>query len=220
MNTATRPATPRNTVLLATAYLAPVDYYRAMATASEVWIEACEHYTRQTYRNRCRIATANGPMNLTVPVEKPQDGKTKVKDVKVAHVGNWQAQHWRAMEAAYRTSPFFDYYEDDFRPIYEKRWTYLWDLNEALNRVVIELLELDIHPQATREYKTHWGNDVDDLREAIHPKKTPLCPTARPYYQVFAQKHGFQAGLSVADLLFNMGNEALPLITNDPPDTK
>lgn len=196
-------------ILLSSAYLAPVEYYRVMAGAGTVWLEACDHYVKQTYRNRCRIATANGVMDLTVPVEKLSGGKQPMREVRIAYHTDWQMLHWRALEAAYRSTPYFEYYQDDFRPLYEKKWTYLWDFNGALLEVTLRLLDLHPRLELTAEYRADWGGDVLDLREAIHPKRPPVLPDGKPYYQVFAQKYGFLPNLSVIDLLFNMGNEAV-----------
>lgn len=196
-------------VLLSSAYLAPVEYYRVMACAGKVMLEACDYYVKQTYRNRCRIATANGPMDLTVPVEKTGGDKQLMRDVKIAYHTQWQAQHWRAIASAYNSTPFFEYYKDYFRPFYEKKWTYLWDFNEALQAVVLEQLELQPVVERTDGYRADWGMEVMDLREAIHPKRPPVMRLSKPYYQVFAQKYGFLPNMSVIDLLFNMGNEAV-----------
>ena len=196
-------------ILLSSAYHAPVEYYRVMAGAGTVWLEACDHYVKQTYRNRCRIATANGVMDLTVPVEKLSGGKQPMREVRIAYHTDWHMLHWRALEAAYRSTPYFEYYQDDFRPLYEKKWTYLWDFNGALLEVTLRLLDLHPRLELTAEYRADWGGDVLDLREAIHPKRPPVLPDGKPYYQVFAQKYGFLPNLSVIDLLFNMGNEAV-----------
>ena len=198
------------TVLLSTAYLAPVEYYRMLANAGEVIIETADNYVKQTYRNRCVIASANGLQTLSIPVVKPDSPKCLTKDIRIADHGAWRHLHWNAIVSAYNSSPFFEYYADDFRPFYEKKIEFLFDFNEQLRELVCSLL--DLVPQLTysTEYiRTLHREDVWDLRENIHPKKPPVSQDFPPYYQVFEQKWGFQANVSIVDLLFNMGTEAI-----------
>ncbi len=195
-------------VLFSLFYLPPVEYFKLINQANTVMLEQCEFYIKQTYRNRCRIATANGIIDLTIPVEK--SGKEFVRDIKISEHTDWQTHHWRTIEAAYNSSPFFEYYSDDFRPFYEKKWVFLWDFNFQLLQKVMELLEIDNKILLTEKYELQLP-EVFDVREMIHPKKNQLIETP-PYYQVFSQKFGFQKGLSILDLLFNMGNESQLII--------
>ena len=113
-------------ILLSSAYLAPVQYYtKLMPSKGKVYIEAFDNYIKQTYRNRCIIADANGPLALTIPIEKTYQEKTLMRDIRISDHGNWRHQHWNALEAAYRHTPFFLYYEDNFRPFYEKKIEFL-----------------------------------------------------------------------------------------------
>jgi hypothetical protein len=191
-------------VLLSSAYLAPVEYYRLLA-GRRVFIETADHYVKQTYRNRCRIATANGVQTLSIPVEK--SCQCPMRDVRIADHGEWQHLHWQALVSAYNSSPFFEYYADDFRPFYERKMRFLLDFNTQLQSLVCRLL--GIAPDITFSDTYEHPADVWDLRDAIHPKKAPISGVVQPYYQVFGQKYGFQAHLSVVDLLFNMGPEGL-----------
>jgi hypothetical protein len=196
------------TVRLSTAYLAPVEYYCLLANAGAVVIETVDNYVKQTYRNRCVIASANGLQTLSIPIVKPDSPKCLMKDIRIAEHGEWRHLHWNALVAAYNSSPFFEYYADDFRPFYEKKIEFLFDFNEQLRALVCSLL--DITPQIT--YSTEYGllqPDEQDWREAIHPKKPPVTQNFLPYYQVFEQKLDFQPNLSIVDLLFNMGPEAI-----------
>ena len=256
-----------NTALLSTTYFGPVQWYQKLYRYDAVLIEACESFVKQTYRNRCVIATAQGPLALTVPVAK--DERLKMKDEKydytccdlsvdetnhifhfssfISHLrisdhGNWRHLHWQALQSAYGDSPFFEYYEDDLRPFFtEHRWERLLDFNEDIRKKMCELL--DIHPnvqltttfnrseklEVRSEKSQHSlggpsaskGNNTShlspltshfaDFRYSIHPKHPQ--PDAdfkpRPYYQVFAQNHGFIPNLSILDLLFNMGPESI-----------
>ena len=202
--------------LLSSAYLAPIQYYSKLCRSKVAYIEAYDNYTKQTYRNRCMIADANGPLALTIPTEKTAEGKCLMRDIRISDHGNWRHQHWNALEAAYRHTPFFQYYEDDFRPFFEKKIGFLYDFNMQLTELVCELIGLDVALRPTDEYQKA-PNGVEDFRSLITPKisykedKT-FCPAT--YYQVFKEKHGFIPNLSIADLLFNMGPESI-LVLND-----
>lgn len=200
------------TVLLSSAYLPPVSYFSKLYAYEKVCVERFDHYMKQSYRNRCVIASAAGPLSLTIPTEKSEDPKCLMKDVRISDHGNWRHVHWNAFVAAYKQSPFFDYYADEFHEFFEKRYSFLFDFNSELCNWLCE--QLDMHPVVA------WSNDfivdtagMDDFREQIHPKKRLQTDDASfkavPYYQVFQEKQGFQPDLSVADLLFNMGPEGL-----------
>lgn len=200
------------TVLLSSAYLPPVSYFSKLYAYEKVCVERFDHYMKQSYRNRCVIASAAGPLSLTIPTEKSEDPKCLMKDVRISDHGNWRHVHWNAFVAAYKQSPFFDYYADEFHEFFEKRYSFLFDFNSELCNWLCE--QLDMHPVVT------WSDDfivdtagMDDFREQIHPKKRLQTEDASfkavPYYQVFQEKQGFQPDLSVADLLFNMGPEGL-----------
>lgn len=195
-------------ICLSTAYLAPVEYYSALAKAETVFIEHCDFYLKQTYRNRCHIAAANGQMSLSIPVEKASGEKILTRDVRISEHNDWQVHHWRSIESAYNSTPFFEYYKDDLLTFYEKKWTFLWDFNQEIQSKILELLDLQPVIQFTNEYKIKLDENILDLRESIHPKKENSFGECKPYYQVFEQRFGFQPYLSIIDLLFNMGNES------------
>ena len=205
-------------ILLSSAYLAPVQYYTKLLhnNGGTAYVEAFDNYAKQTYRNRCMIADANGPLALTIPTEKTAEGKCLMRDIRISDHGNWRHQHWNALEAAYRHTPFFLYYEDDFRPFYEKEIPFLYDFNMQLTHLVCDLIGIDIDLQPTNQY-LHNPDGMADFRMAISPKSPwqedqEFTPAA--YYQVFKEKHGFIPNLSIADLLFNMGPESI-LILNE-----
>lgn len=197
-----------HTVYLTTAYLAPVQYYCKLYRAQRVMLETCDNYLKQTYRNRCMIAAADGPLSLSVPIVKPDTPKCLTKDIRISDHGNWRHLHWNALKSAYNSTPFFEYYADDFAPFYEKKYTYLLDFNEELRRLVCSLLDMQPDVRYTDTYALSPEND---FREAIRPKHSGGDPafTSVPYYQVFRDKFGFLPNLSIADLLFNMGPEAI-----------
>lgn len=200
-----------NSALLSSTYFGPVQWYQKLARYDEVWLEEHDSYQKQTYRNRCVIATAQGTQTLTVPVERDGGGRARISD----H-GNWRRLHWHALVSAYSESPFFDYYADDLRPFFERRWTWLYDFNRDICRTVCALLDIRPTLRLTESYQKAPG--MDDFREAISPKRPAPDPDfdARPYYQVFASRHGFTANLSVLDLLFNMGPEGIFWLVKSP----
>jgi len=208
-----------NNLLLSSAYLPPVEYlawiywYSAQKN-SRIFIEQHDHYIKQTYRNRCTIFAANGPTDLTIPVEKPSHPNAPLYEIRISNHGNWRHLHWNALTSAYRSSPFFDYYADDFAPFYEKKWLFLIDYNEALLQLVCK--NMGFTPQLARTEAFGTSGAIEpsdqtlDLRETIHPKHAVSSGfQPQPYYQVFALKHGFQPNLSCIDLLFQMGPESL-----------
>ena len=208
----------QTTVLLSTAYLAPVEYYTKLLAYDRIRIEQYDHYQKQTYRNRCTIASPSGPLALTVPTVKPRTLKCFTRDIRISDHGNWRHLHWNALESAYNHTPFFEYYKDDFRPFYEQRYEFLTDFNEALCRLVCSLIDFSPSLERTADYMVQPPPDTDDFRERIHPKKDfrtedPAFQPC-PYYQVFQEKLGFLPNLSIIDLLFNMGPESLLVLRN------
>ena len=202
-------------ILLSSAYLPPVQYFAHLQSAEQVWIEQYDHYQKQTYRNRCVIAAPDGPLSLTVPIEKPNTQKAFMRDIRISDHGNWRHLHWNAIESAYNHTPFFEYYKDDFRPFYEKKFDFLVDYNEQLCQLVCQLIDIDTSFQRTESYIAEPSNTIIDLRDAIHPKKELMNDasfSAVPYYQVFQERLGFLPNLSIIDLLFNMGPEAILVI--------
>ena len=202
--------------VLSSAYLAPIQYYsKLLQCGSDIaFIEGNDNYTKQTYRNRCMIADANGPLALTIPTEKTSEGKCLMRDIRISDHGNWRHQHWNALEAAYRHTPFFQYYEDDFRPFYEKKIHFLYDFNMQLTELTCSLIGLDVMLRPTEKYQ-HDIDGKDDFLSLITPKVSwkedkSFFPTT--YYQVFKEKLGFIPNLSIADLLFNMGPESILIL--------
>ncbi|MDR0232774.1 MAG: WbqC family protein [Dysgonamonadaceae bacterium] len=201
-----------STAYFSTAYLAPVEYYMQMLAFPQTVIEKHCNYVKQTYRNRCVIASANGLQTLSIPIEKPETIKCLTKDIRIAEHDNWRHLHWIAIKSAYNSTPFFEYYEDDFIKFYERPYNFLFDFNESLRMLITDLL--DIEPQVTysSEYKADFLSNEIDYRETIHPKKNPVTSSFKPYYQVFESRFGFQPNLSIIDLLFNMGPESIYIL--------
>ena len=210
------------TTLLSTTYFGPVQWYQKLCRSSQVFIEQYESFQKQTYRNRCVIATTSGPLALTVPVERDINLKSQIKDIRISDHGEWRHQHWNALVTAYSDSPFFDYYQDDLQPFFtERRWRYLLDFNMETCATVCQLIDIQPNVSLTDSFQHEAPEGVADWREGIRPKHPAPDPdfSSRPYYQVYADRHGFLPNLSILDLLFNMGPEAVfYLISNDNND--
>ena len=202
--------------LLSSTYFGPVQWYQKLNRYDECLIERHESFIKQTYRNRMIIPTTNGPLSLTIPTN--HDTSMAMKDIRISDHANWRHVHWNALLSAYGESPFFEYYQDDIRPFYEKKYEFLFDFNMEIMEKMIELLDIRPNVSVTDRYvlseerraKT-FNTQIRDFRDAIRPKK-PLPDaefTPKRYYQVYEQKHGFLPNMSILDLLFNEGNEAI-----------
>lgn len=199
--------------LFCSAYLPPVSMVRMMVSSARVLVEQYDSYHKQTYRNRCVIAVADGVQTLTIPVVKSDSPKQLMRDVRISDHGNWRHLHWNALASAYMNSPFFMYYEDDLRPIYEKRQTFLIDFNQELLHTVLALAGINTEISLTDEFTpVNDACGLSDFRWMVEPDAQPEG-NLESYYQVFRQKNGFIPNLSVADLLFNLGPEALLYLT-------
>ncbi len=210
------------TALLSSTYFGPVQWYQKLHRYDRCLIEQHDNFVKQTYRNRCIIPTTNGIQALSIPVSCPQGSqlsKTPMRDVRISDHGNWRHIHWNALCSTYGESPFFDYYQDDLRPFFERKWTFLFDFNMEIILKMVELLDIRPKISLTTAFlsdasmaENATGNSlIDDFRDVIRPKHPGLDSDfmARPYYQVYQQKHGFQPNMSILDLLFNEGNEAI-----------
>lgn len=201
-----------DSVLTHPLYLAPVPLYVHLYAADRLVIDDVSPFVKQTYRSRAAIAAESGAQQLTIPVVH-DGGRVAMRDVRISEHGNWRHQHWNAIVSAYRKSPFFEYYADDFAHFYEEKDGFLMDFNLRLHGVVSELLGIE------RGVEFLSARDVDvaavsDLRNIAEPKVLASMQGVGelPYYQVFAQRNGFIPSLSIVDLLFNTGPEGLLLL--------
>lgn len=187
-------------------YLPPIHYFTALKqNQGDMLLEMHEHFPKQTYRNRASIHSPNGTLDLIVPVERGAAVHRPIKDVRISYEFNWQRIHWLSLQTSYRSSAFFEFYEDDFAPFYEKKWEFLVDYNQELLELINRLLKLNFSFTPTTEYEALEA--ALDFRTAIHPKKEPLF-SIKPYYQVFEDRNGFLENLSIVDLLFNQGPQS------------
>ena len=149
------------------------------------------------------IHSPNGKLDLIVPVIKGANVHTPVKDVRISYEFNWQRMHLMSLQTSYRSSAYFEFYEDDLRPFYQKQWKYLCDYNEEILMFLLQCLKLKVNYQFTEDYESSYP-DLSDYRESIHPKKESAL-SLKPYFQVFEDRNGFLKNLSILDLLFNQG---------------
>ena len=185
-------------------YLPPVEYFVKLNTyRANILVEKEEHFPKQTYRNRANVYTPDGVLGLTVPVIKGSKNHTKVKDIKISYDFNWQRLHWLSLQACYRRSAYFEYYEDELAPFYEKKFDYLFDYNEQLLQFVLKAMKMKIDYGFTESYEASY-EDLADFRESINPKQETDF-NQNQYFQVFEERKGFLKNLSIVDLLFNQG---------------
>jgi hypothetical protein len=187
-------------------YLPPIHYFTALKqNQGDLLLEMHEHFPKQTYRNRASIHSPNGKLDLIVPLERGAAVHRPIKDVRISYEFNWQRIHWLSLQTSYRISAFFEFYEDDFAPFYQKKWEFLVDYNQELLELINRLLKLNFSFTPTTEYEAL--ESALDFRTAIHPKKESLF-SIKPYYQVFEDRNGFLENLSIVDLLFNQGPQS------------
>lgn len=195
-------------VVLPMCYLPPVEYFVELNKYKpNILIEREEHFPKQTYRNRANIYSPDGVLPLTVPVMKGSKNHTKIKDVKISYEFKWQRLHWMSLQACYRRSAYFEYYEDELVPFYEDKHQFLFDYNQQYLQLLLKLLKIKTTISYTETYEATYPA-LTDLREVISPKKPPVF-VQKPYFQVFEENHGFIQNLSIVDLLFNQGPQAL-----------
>jgi hypothetical protein len=193
---------------MSTAYFPPVSWIREALTADHIFIEAWETYPKQTYRNRCRIAAANGTLSLSIPVNKVNGKNTMTKDIEICYDEDWQRLHRRSIEDAYTNSPFYLYFWDEFEAYFNKKHKFLLDLNMEIINAVMSILGKTAVISITERFEKEVAY-AEDLRYAISPK-LPYDPDHFPRYpQVFEEKNGFQPDLSIIDLIFNEGPASL-----------
>lgn len=199
-------------VLIEAQYFPPVQYFAMLVQASEVQVEAQEHYQKRSYRNRCRIAGANGEIRLSVPLEKGKNEQMPIQEVQIAYRKNWHSEHWQSIRSAYGKAPFFEFYAEEIKPILYAKPDCLLEFNLSLTRKFLELMQLDTQLRLTEAYQHQAPEGCLDLRNAIHPKQPKLDFQAAAYPQVFLERHGFLPNLSILDLLFCTGPQSAVLL--------
>jgi hypothetical protein len=195
-----------NSILIHPSYFPSISHFVAIAQTDLVTFEMEDNFQKQTNRNRMYIYSPNGIQLLNIPIKHCKEAHQRTKDVKLETAFDWQKQHFKSLEAAYRTSPFFEYFEDDLLPIFQKKHTFLMDLNLETMSIVSKCLGLVFDYDETTEY-FHEVTHKEDYRCLINGKKDTAV--FEPFTQVFSEKHGYLNNLSILDLLFNEGRHAL-----------
>lgn len=198
--------------LIHPSYFPTIAHFWVLANTDELVLETEDNYQKQTYRNRCYIYGANGKQTLTVPIKHSGTGRQKYKDVKIEYSFRFQKEHWKSLQTAYRTSPFFEFYEDEIAPVFEKKHSFLYDLNLETIELVADCLQLDLNFKKTTVFEKEPTETID-FRPLIEAKKEKRHGF-KNYTQVFINKHGFLENLSILDLLFNEGTNALSYLEN------
>ena len=194
-------------ILIHPTYFPSISHFVAMVKSGCVTFEVEDNFQKQTNRNRMYIYSPNGKQLLNIPVKHSKEHvHQKFKDTRIEHAFDWQKQHFKSLEAAYRTSPFFEYFEDDIRPVFEKKHEFMMDLNFQVMEIVTSCLGMEFSYDKTTEY-FHEVSGVEDYRYLANGKKDTA--QFEPYTQVFGDKHGYINNLSILDLLFNEGRYAL-----------
>ena len=186
-------------------YLPPVSYFTLLKENNfEFDLEKFEHFPKQTYRNRATIASPNGSLDMVVPITKGSKLHTPYKDVKISYEDRWQRLHWLSMQTCYRSSAYFEFYEDGLAPFYEKKYDFLFDYNYDMLTWLFKQLKLNNLLKTTASYET---DIAIDYRNVMTKKEIPTIQT-KPYFQVFSDRNEFIPNLSIVDLLFNQGPQA------------
>ena len=196
-------------VLLVTSYWPNLHYFFYVLNASIINIEQFDNYSKQSYRNRTQILSANGVLNLSIPIKKNKSEKV-LNSIEISYKEDWQKNHWRAITSAYKNSPYFDFFEEDLKVFYSKKYNLLIDYNLDQLKFIIKVLKQKKNIQLTKQYESN-PESVIDLRTIIHPKQSYLSDKLvankldQSYYQTFENKISFTPNLSILDLLFNKG---------------
>ncbi|WP_372936230.1 WbqC family protein [Seonamhaeicola sp.] len=196
-----------NKIIIHPTYFPNIAHFVGMVKAKEVMFEVEDNFVKQTYRNRTNIYAANGKLVLNIPVIHSQKNRQKYKDVKIFNAEKWQLNHWKSLLSAYRTSPYFEYYEDELLPLFQKKADYILDFNFKCFEVICNCLQLDLNISKSESFEKIVESKVD-LRFLVNAKKEQP-QNFEKYTQVFCNKHGYISNLSILDLLFNEGPNAL-----------
>ena len=200
-------------ILIHPTYFPSISHFAAMVQSESITFEVADNFQKQTNRNRTYIYSPNGIQLLNIPIKHSKESHPKTKDIKIETDFDWQKQHFKSLEAGYRSSPFFEFFEDDIRPLFEKKHTFLLDLNFEVLQILSHCFRIKFDYKTTTSYIPEVDpNTFIDFRTLVNGKKD--LSTFENYTQVFDDKHGFINNLSVLDLLFNEGKYAMDYLKN------
>ena len=199
-------------ILIHPNYFPNIHQFTQIIKANNILFEVSDNYQKQTFRNRTYIYGANGKLGLFIPVIHTHKYRELFKDVKISYDSNWIDLHLKSLQSAYRSSPYFEYFEDDFIKLYSEKEKFLADFNIKCIRLISSLLDLDLDYKISGEY-VEKTNDIIDLRDLSNARKEKKIDTPK-YIQVFESKHGYINNLSILDLIFSEGPNSVSLITN------
>lgn len=196
-----------NKALFPTAYFPPLSYFVRMMQVDGISVEIHETYPKQTIRNRCNILSSNGILKLSVPVRKSDGNNTKTNSILIFQEEVWQKKHLRAIESAYKSSPFFDYYIHHFMPVFDNKFENLVDLNDTIFKIICKILKINLPYSFTEQFEKQPEN-LKDFRLTFDSENFRKNIPFENYIQVFSDRFPFEADLSILDLIFNLGPEA------------
>lgn len=199
-------------ILIHPNYFPNIHQFRQIIKANNILFEVSDNYQKQTFRNRTYIYGANGKLGLFIPVIHTHKNRELFKDVKISYESNWMDLHLKSLQSAYRSSPYFEYFEDDFIKLYSEKEKFLADFNIKCIKLISNLLDLDLDFKISNEY-VEKTNDIIDLRDLSNARKEKKIETPK-YIQVFESKHGYLNNLSILDLIFSEGKNSVLLMNN------
>ncbi|MDB2350502.1 WbqC family protein [Flavobacteriaceae bacterium] len=199
-------------ILIHPNYFPNIYQFIQIIKAKNILFEVSDNYQKQTFRNRTYIYGANGKLGLFIPVIHTHKNRELFKDVKISYESNWMDLHLKSLQSAYRSSPYFEYFEDDFIKLYSEKEKFLVDFNIKCIKLISNLLDLDLDFKISNEY-VEKTNDIIDLRDLSNARKEKKIETPK-YIQVFESKHGYLNNLSILDLIFSEGKNSVLLMNN------
>jgi len=209
---------PSVPLLIESHYFPSIPYFSKFFLHPSLVLEQHENYVKRSFRNRTHIATANGLLRLSIPLEKGKNQQQSIREVRISYEENWQTKQWTAICSAYGNAPFFEYYVDDFQPLFEEQSTYLFEHNLKVLKALFFVLDINPPIEFSEAYLKAGETTIGDFRNKINPKtihsETDSTYQNIPYQQVFAEKNGFLPNLSILDLIFCKGPETIPILEN------
>jgi len=209
---------PSVPILIELHYFPSIQYFSKFFLHPSLVLEQHENYIKRSFRNRMHIGAANGLLRLSIPLEKGKNQQQSIREVRISYDENWQNKQWTAICSAYGNSPFFEYYVDDFKPLFEEKTEFLFEHNLKVLQTIFFVLDIQPTLEFSTTYLKETANEICDSRNKINPKKigANIDTTYQniPYQQVFAEKSGYLPNLSILDLIFCKGPETIPILEN------